>query len=243
MHRFAARRLPARSTWLGGWLVRCASWLVPLCVLIDHDLAAAKTSALFMGIGDGLIRLMSSRTARALVAEPEGLLISSGFDTSRIPWADVLAAQTWSLPVWVDYVAVHYRTAEGGHVAICTEQFDHAELVAFVRACASHVNREAPRQEITLFGLQDRAVWWPILRRALQDVAVAAFFALWLPPALLLGAIAVSTSASIAVFRYSFCTRSYVLKDAAWYLDTKRGPKLRSRVPRSLWMWVEALAR
>jgi hypothetical protein len=241
MYEFAAKRLPARSSWLVGSVVRCASWIVPLSQLIERDLTTAKTFALFMGMADGWVRLLAAQTARSLVAEREGLLISSAFQTSRIPWPNVLAVQTTSFPGGVEYVTVHYRTAAGGCVATCWEQHDHAELVAFIRACASQVNRGSQRQGITLFGLHERGVWWPIVRRAMQDVGVAAGFALLLRPALLLGVITAGVSALIACSRYPPWTRRFILKDGSWFRETKRRAQQRSTIPRSLRMWADAL--
>lgn len=243
MCEFAAKRLPARSSWLFEWVVRFASWTAPLSVLIDQDLPAALTFAVFLGIGDGYVRLLASRTARSLVAESEGLRIASGFQTSHVPWADVLAVQTWWRPGSVEHVAVHYRSAGGAGVATCWEQHDHAELVNFIRACGARVNGDSERQVITVMGLSDRAVWGPLVRRALQDVAVAACFALFLRPALLLGAITASVSALIACVRYPLRTRRFVWKDGAWHRETKRGAKRLSSIPRSLRMWVDALGQ
>jgi hypothetical protein len=241
MCEFAAKRLVARSSWLFEWVVRCASWVVPLGVLIDRDLWAALSAALFLGIADGYVRLMTSRTARSLVAESEGLLISSAFQTSRIPWPQVLAVQTWSRPGGVEHVAVHYRSAAGGGVATCWEQHEHAELVDFIKACGARVNSESERQVITVLGLHERAVWAPLARRALLDVGVAACFALVLGPALLLGVITAGVSAVIACSRYPLWTTRFFLKDGLWCRETKRGVKRLSTVPRRLRMWVDAL--
>lgn len=241
MCEFAAKRFPARSSWLCELVVRCAGWSVPLSVLIEQDLSAAVTLAVFMGIGDGYVRLLASRTARSLVAENDGLRIASGVQTLRVPWPDVLAVQTWWRPGGVEHVAVHYRSAAGGGVASCWEQHEHAELVDFINACGARVNGEAERQVITAMGLSERAVWGPIVRRALQDLAVAAGFALVLPPALLLGAITASVSALIACVRYPLRTRRFVWKDGAWHRETKRGVKRLSTMPRSLRMWAHAL--
>jgi hypothetical protein len=241
MCEFAAKRLPARASWLFEFVVRAASWIVPLGVLIDQDLSAGVTAALFLGIADGQVRLMISRTARSLVAESEGVQISRAFEALRIPWPDVLAVQTFSRPGGVDHVAVHYRSAAGGGVATCWEQHDRAELVAFIKACAFRVNRESQRRVITVLGWHERAVWWPLVRRAMQDVAVAACFALFFGPALLLGVITASVSGLIACSRYPLRTSRFILKDGAWRRDSNREGKRLSRIPRSLRLWVDAL--
>ena len=166
--------------------------------------------------------------------------IAAGFQTLQVPWPDVLAVQTWWRPGGVDHVAVHYRSAAAAASRV-REQHDHAELLEFIKACGARCEQEAERQVITVMGLSDRAVWGPFVRRALQDVAVAACFALLLRPALLLGAITACVSALIACARYPLWTRGFILKDGAWHRETKHGTKRLSNIPRSLRMWVDAL--
>lgn len=241
MYEFAARGLVSSISPLLLFMVRGASSIVPLYVLVHQNLRSAITLALFLGCADGSARLRFSRTARSLVAKSSGLVIASALGSSRIAWANVLGVETWQRVNDVNHVAIHYRGERGGAVATCWEQFTRSELVRFVTACAARVNAKSERTTITLVALSERGVWLPILQRIAQDVAVAACIALVLKPALLLGALTTSVSAVVACSSYFPTTRTFVLKDGVWWLETKRGPRRLKLIPPSLRMWVDAL--
>jgi hypothetical protein len=241
MCEFAVTRVSSLASPLLPFLFRCASLVVPFQTLIQGDLRSALVFAFFLGIADGSARNRVARTARALEATSRGLVISSAFGTSSVRWADVLAVETWRRINGISRVAVHYRSARGGAVATCWEQFSQPELVRFVTACGARANPQSDRTTITLVGLSERGVWIPILHRFGQDLAVAACFALFSKLALLLGAIAGGLSALIACGGYALRNRNFVLEDGVWWRETKRGLIRLSVIPPSLRMWVDAL--
>lgn len=242
MCEFAVRRPSSLASPVLILLFRCATWIVPLQSLIQQDFRSALFFAFFLGCADGGARIRVARTARCLEATKRGLVISSTFGTSRVAWSEVLAIQTWRRINDVNIVAVHYRGARGGTIATCWEQFCRPELQRFVTACGARANKKSDRMTITLVGLKERGVWLPIAQRWAQDLAVAAFLALFLRPALLLGLVSASVSALIACFAHSPTNRDFVLTDGVWWRVTKRGPRRLTVIPPQLRMWVDALS-
>jgi len=244
MHKFEAKRFASRTSGLACLLVRSTSCLLPTVLLLQHDIATAVVVAMSLGVADGWSRLWVSRTADSFTAELDGLVISSGLASRCVAWADVLAIQTWQRINRVDYVAIHYRSADGPAVATCWEQNGHEEMVAFVRECAGAVTSQ--RETVALGAIRDRAIWSALLTRFVLDVVVALTWGFVLGivgPALLLGTVAASVSTVFASTRYSLRPTTLRLKDGLWWLRGTNGSDRALRtVPRSLRLWVNSLA-
>ena len=214
MCTFAARRI----AWSSGpvcLLVRFARWVLPAACLMERHHASALGAALFLGLVDGGFRLLLSRTSRSFRAELAGLIITSGFSTRVVPWPTLLAIQTWQTYKREDYVAVHYRSAQGVEVATCWEQDCYDELLAFVRASAARVRSSSGELRITTAGWRERGVWLPLVRHFAQDLAIAALigFAIgFFHQTLLLGLLAAALSAGVAAGRTRLSSSTLVLR-------------------------------
>jgi len=239
---FAARRPISLMSPLLLLLFRGVSWSLPLQTLAQGDLRSAIIFALVLGFAEGSARVRIARTALKLAATARGLVITSGFATSRVRWADVLAVETWRRINGVDRVAVHYRGAHGGAVATCWDHFSRSELLTFVTACGARVSKKNDREKITLVGLSERGAWLPIVQRLALDLAIAACLSWFVKRALLLGAISGGMSALLACSVYAPKNRDFILKDGLWWRDTRRGLSRLSVIPPSLRMWVDALS-
>jgi len=241
MLEFAARTAGARSSFLAVWLVRGVTYCVPALVWQQQGPGYAAAFALFLGLIDGLFRWRVARTARSFVAETDALVISSGLETARVAWSNVLAIEVWHRLNRVDYCAVHYRTTAGNEVATCWEQGRREELLLFVRKCAALAKAARPRRTIARVSLSDRAAYLELLRRLSLDVALAVLVGMLcgiVGPALWLGAAAGLLSASLAATPYLHCT-TLVRRDGVWWRLRKNGKLERLRgLPRSLRPWA-----
>lgn len=225
------------------WLVRAVTYSLPTLEWNGHGYAL--TVALFLGALDGWFRLRVGRTARSLVAEVDALIISSGFDSVRVPWSKVLAVEVWHRLNRVDYVAVHYRATVGNSVATCWEQGHREALLVFVHRCAALARAAEPRKTIVRAQLGDRAVYVALLRRLSLDVAFAllvgmlcgtARHALWL------GAAAGLLSTFLAATPY-FHGSELVLNNGMWWQRRRNGELAAVRVtPQSLRLWAGYLS-
>lgn len=243
MSAFAARTPGALLGNFVNWLLRGVTCSLPTLLWAQRWPLEAAAAALFLGLLDGWSRLRLARTARAFVAEPEGLVISSGLDSIRVAWSDVLAVEVWHRMNRVDYAAVHYRTPAGNVVATCWDQDHREELLGFVRRCAALANAGNPPRRIVRVHLGDRAAYVTLLRRLSLDVAMAltlgmlggvASHALWL------GATAGLVSASLAATPY-LQPAELVLHDGIWWQRTKGTLKPLRAVPGSLRFWAGCL--
>jgi hypothetical protein len=243
MTEFAAKSGSSLTIWIPLLLARGATWILPALTLIQQGEQDARFFVVPLGLVDGFIRLRASRSARSLDATRDGLVIAAGLGSTSVAWVDVLGIQTSRNVGDVHNVAVHYRTARGGNIATCWEQFEGAELKSFVMACGAYVNQHSVRAKITLFGVEARPVWSSLANRFAQDVAIATCFALVLGPALLpLGIVAALASACVACLRYP-PGKSYILTERVWWRETSRGPRRLKVIPPSLRLWVDALSR
>jgi hypothetical protein len=227
------------------WLVRAVTYGVPTLVWTKQGQAYALTLALFLGAVDGWFRLRVGRTARSLVADADALTISSGLDSTRIPWSNVLAVEVWHRLNRLDYVAVHYETATGNSVATCWEQGDREALLRFVQQCATQAQAAEPRKAIVRARLGDRAVYVSLLRRLSLDLALAllvgmlcgiASHALWL------GAAAALSSGLLAATPYLHGAE-LVHRDGVWWQRRGNGKLAPLRgIPQSLRLWAGHLS-
>lgn len=229
------------------WLSRLVMCGVPTLVFSSGHFAFAVIIALWLGAMDGFARLWGSCSSRALVAEPEGLTISSLFSCRIVPWANVSAIRTWHNLNHLWYVAVHYRRADGRlEVASCLDQCDADEARDFVCACASYASSGSRRRSITLAGLRDQGVYLPLFRRFTHDVAIATVVG-WafgsMGTAFLFGLLAAAQSLLIALIRHPLRTTTFVEQDGLW-CSCSKGLEARPLrlIPRSLQVWVRGLA-
>jgi hypothetical protein len=243
MTAFAARTPGALLGNFVNWLLRGVTYSVPTLLWGQQWPLDAVAAALFLGLLDGWSRLRLARTARAFVAETDGLIISSGFESIRVAWANLLAVEVWHRMNRLDYAAVHYRTPAGNVVATCWEQDRREELLRFVRSCAAFANAADPHRRIVRVHLGDRAVYLAFLQRLSLDVTVAltlgmlggiASHALWL------GATAGLVSASLAATPYLH-RAELVLHDGIWWQRTKGTLEPLRAVPGSLCLWAGCL--
>jgi hypothetical protein len=245
VYAFSARTAGARSSVAATSLVRAATYCVPTLARAGQGQEFALVLALCLGALDGWFRLRVARTARSLVAEADALVISSGLDSARIAWSNVLAIEVWHRLNRVDYVAVHYRETAGNSVATCWEQGSRGGLLLFVRQCAALVQATGPRRTITLAHLGDQALYVPLLRRLLLDLALAllvgtlcgiAIHTIWL------GAAAAFLSTSMASAPY-LRRKELVRSDGVWRQRAMNGELSPLRViPRSLRLWTGSLS-
>lgn len=245
MCEFRAKRLVSRVSGLAALPVRLASWVLPSALVLDGDFGMGLVAAIFLGATDGRVRLWMARTAGGFIARQHQLVISPGIRTMKIPWADVLAVETFEGVNRVDYVLVHFQSSPSGVAAAsCWEQNGRDELLEFVRAAAVRVNASSRRTTITLAALRDRSVWLPLLRRFLVDVAIASVLGLilgFLGKAALLGVVSASLSAGLAGSRYSFQATRLTWKEGLWWCSTGSKTRVLRVVPPSLRLWVDAL--
>lgn len=241
MPAFTARTAAARSSFLAIWLVRGVVYSVPTLFWNQQGPRYATAFALFLGFIDGLFRWRVARTARSFVAETDALVISSGLETTRVAWSNILAIEVWHRLNRVDSAAVHYRTTAGNEVATCWEQGRREELLLFVRKCAALAKAARPRRTIVRVNLGDRAAYLTLLRRLSLDVVIAVLVGMLcriVGPALWLGAAAGVISASLAATPYLSCT-ALVRRDGVWWRRRRDGKLIRLRVlPRSLRLWA-----
>jgi len=241
MLEFAARTASARSSFLAVWLVRGVAYCLPALVWEQQGPGYATAFALFLGLIDGLFRWRVARTARSFVAEADALVISSGLDTARVAWSNVLAIEVWHRLNRVDYCAVHYRTTAGNQVATCWEQGRREELLLFVRKCAALAKAARPRRTIARVSLSDRAAYLDLLRRLSLDLALAVLVGMLcgiVGPALWLGAAAGLVSSSLAATPYLHCT-ALVRRHGVWWRRRKNAKLERLRgLPPSLRPWA-----
>jgi hypothetical protein len=245
MSEFSARRATARSSEVVASVVRMVTLGVPLAVLLEGDHVGAWLVALACGAADGWCRLWVTRSARSLVAESEGLLITSGSETRRVPWSDVTALQTWQRLNRVDYIAVHYRNHRGLTVATCWDQNAHEELVRFVHACARHVTAGTFRNGIELAGLRSPGVWRGVASRFVTDVAATVALGLacsLFREALAVGLIAASMSALLLSRRYGLRPAAFTRRTSQWYAQRSETLVRLTTLPASLTLWVQRLA-
>jgi hypothetical protein len=245
MRTFSVRTAAAKSSILATGLVRVVTYSVPTLVSMEQGQGYALALALFLGAVDGWFRLRLARTARSLVADADALVISSGLDSARVAWPDVLAIEVWHRLNRLDYVAVHYRTTTGRSVATCWDQDSRDELLLFVRECAVIAQAATPHRTIARAHLGHHAVYLALLRHLLLDIAVAllvgmlcgiASYALWL------GAAAGLLSTSMAATPY--LDRSELVRiDGVWWRPRRNGELERLRVvPPSLRLWAGYLS-
>jgi hypothetical protein len=244
MCEFRAKRLLSRVSGLAALPVRLASWVLPSGLVLDGDVGMGLVAAIFLGATDGRVRLWMARTAAGFIARQHQLVISPGVQTVKIPWADVLAIETFEGVNRVDYVVVHYQSPSGLAAASCWEQNGRDDVLAFVRAAAARVNAESRRATITLAALRDQGVWRPLLERFIVDVAVASIVGLilgFVGTAALLGVLSASLSAGLAASRYSLQTTRLIWKDGLWWRAKGSETRALRVVPPSLRLWVDAL--
>jgi len=244
MHTFSARTAGARSSFLATWLVRVVTYSLPTLVWQDQGPGYALELALLLGALDGWFRLRVARTARSLAAEPDALVISSGLDSARIAWSNVLAIEVWHRLNRVDYAAVHYRTASGNSVATCWEQGHREELLLFVGECAALAQGAVPRRAITRAYLGDRAVYLGLLQHLCLDVAMALLVGVVLGvvrQAILVGAVSGVLSALLAATPYVH-PAELVRTDGMWWQRRRSGQLSPVRIlPNSLRAWARSL--
>src|SRR6478736_1952813 len=143
-------------------LVRLVMSVLPIAILAPDGLVMAVATTVFLAPFDGYLRLWGCFTSRSLVADRDGLEITSGFGRRVIRWDDVLAIQTWHHFNRIEYVALHYLRDGRVDVATCASRYAEDELHAFVRACARHVSVGAPRLGISTAGLREQRVYRPL---------------------------------------------------------------------------------
>lgn len=241
MRAFSVRTAAAKSSILATWLVRVVTHGLPALVSMEQGQGYALVVALFLGALDGWFRLRLARTARSLVADADALIITSGLDSARVAWSNVLAIEVWHRLNRVDYVAVHYRTTTGRAVATCWDQDRRDELLQFVRECAVLARAAGPNRTMVRAHLGHHAVYLALLRHLLLDVALALLVGMLCgiaSRALWLGAAAGLLSASMAATPYLY--RSELVRiDGAWWRTRRNGELARLRVvPRSLRLWA-----
>lgn len=245
MRAFSVRTAAANSSILATWLVRVVTYSLPTLVSTEQGQGYALALTLFLGALDGWFRLRLARTARSLVADADALVISSGLDSVRVAWSNVLAIEVWRRLNRVDYLAVHYRTTTGRSVATCWNQDSHDELRMFVRECAVFAQAAGPHRTIARAHLGHRAVYLALLRHLMLDVALALLVGMLCGVAsyaLCLGATAGLLSASMAATPY-LCRSELVRMDGVWWRPRRNGELARvSVVPRSLRLWASYLS-
>lgn len=223
------------------WLGRLAMWAVSaFSVTLPGGIATRVYFALFIGAFDGWLRWWNSCTARSFVVRPAGIEVRSMFNVRLVPWECVSAIQTWHYINYTDYVAIHYRCAEGLKVATCSAYYPEEELRQFVGVCASRVPQPA---SIVIAGLGERGVWSRLLRRLIADAVVAGLVGLVIGaarPVFLFGLVAASSSTLVAAVRYPIRTSTLVQRDGLWAWETPRRRPLRT-IPRALRYWVRGL--
>ena len=236
------------SDWalLEGWAaltVRLFMCAMPV-LTAAHDLATATLFALFAALADGWSRLWGPCTSRSLVAGPDGLRLGYWLRRDQcVPWAAILAVQTFHHFNGIDYVAVHYRHAGRAAIATCRDLHSEEALAAFVRACAGYAD-SAARRRITLAGVCERSVCVPLFRRFVADVTLAALIGFAFGVAsrgLLLGLPAALLTGSIAASRHAFRTITLVQEGGLWCSPGPEPRPLRT-IPRPLRRWVRGLA-
>jgi hypothetical protein len=245
MHAFGGRAVTTATSILASWLVRGITYSLPTLLWENVGLRDAVALALALGFLDGCNRLRLARTARSLVAAADALVISSGLDSTRVDWSDVLAVEVWHRLNRVDSTAVHYRTKSGHVVATCWEQGRREELLLFVRQCAAVAKAARPRRTIVRVHLGDRSVYLALLRRLSLDVAAALLVGLLcsnVSHGLWLGAAAALLSASLAATSYLH-RAELVLRNGVWWQHHDNGELVRLRVlPKSLRLWASYLS-
>jgi hypothetical protein len=245
MRAFSVRTAAAKSSILATWLVRVVTYSLPTLVATEQGQGYALALTLFLGALDGWFRLRLARTARSLIADADALVISSGLDSVRVAWSNVLAIEVWHRLNRVDYVAVHYGITTGRSVVTCWDQDGRDELLLFVRECAVFARAAGPRRTIARARLGDQAVYLALLRHLLLDVALALLVGLLCgitSSALWLGTAAGLLSASMAATPY-LCRSELVRIDGAWWRARRNGELARLRVvPRSLRLWAGYLS-
>lgn len=245
MRAFSVTTAAATSSMLVTWLVRVVTYSLPTLVSTEQGQGYALVVALFLGPLDGCFRLRLARTARSLVAEADALVITSGIDSARVAWSNVLAIEVWHRLSRVDYLAVHYRTTNGRAVATCWAQDRRDELLLFLRECAVLTRAAGPNRTMVRAHLGHHAVYLALLRRLLLDVALALLVGMLCgltSRALWLGAAAGFLSASMAATPY-LCRSELVRIDGAWWRTRRNGELARLRVvPRSLRLWAGYLS-
>lgn len=245
MRAFSVSTAAAKSSILATWLVRVVTYSLPTLMSKEQGQGYTLAVTLFLGALDGWFRLRLARTARSLVADADALVISSGLDSARVAWSNVLAIEVWHRLNRVDYVAVHYRTTTGRSVATCWDQDSRDELLLFVRECAVFAQAAAPRRTIARAHLGHHAVYLALLRHLLLDMALALLVGMLcgvVSHALWLGAAAGLLSASMAATPYLY--RSELVRiDGVWWRPRRNGELARLRVvPRSLRLWAGYLS-
>ncbi|HET7538997.1 MAG TPA: hypothetical protein VFK05_03970 [Polyangiaceae bacterium] len=224
-------------------LIRLVMCALPAVTLMQQGVAMSAVAALFLGFIDGYARRWGAYTSRSFVADSEGLKIAFGFHAEVIPWGSVLGIQTWHHFNRIDYVAVHHLRAGRIDVATCVSRYAEDELRAFVHACADHVRAGASRPRMTVAGLSERCVYLPLLRRLVEDVALAVLVGTVIGAvgwSFLFGLLAASQSAVVAAARYTVRTTRFVQKNGLWLVDGLESRPLRA-IPRALRLWVRCL--
>ena len=244
MNTFATRG-DAWFTAAGDRLTRLVMCVVPSFFFSPDQFAIAASFALLLGLSDGFARRWGGCTASALVAEPEGLAISARRRRRVVPWANVSAILNWHHFNRLDFVAVHYRRADGRlEIATCLDECEAEELRAFVAICADHAQRASPRQTITLAGWLEPGVYLPLCRRLTRDVALATAVGLLrgsVAASFTLGLLAASQSLWISAIRQPRRTTVLVQEQGLWCSGRVDARPLRL-IPRALRLWVRGLA-
>jgi hypothetical protein len=243
MRKFSSRAIDW-ATGAAELLVRVLMCTLPIVAFLNDGVTIAVATAAFTTAFDGYLRLWGCSTSRAFIADNDGLEIISGFDVRVVPWANVLAIQTWHHFNRIDYIAVNYERAGCIEVATCASRYAEGELGSFVRACAAHVSSPVLRRSIVVAGLFDPAVHWPLLNRLAQDVVAATLFGVLLGAAgasFALGLLVASLSAWIAALRHSIRRLELLQRDGLWRFAGRDGKV--PAMPRSLMLWVRSLSQ
>lgn len=225
-------------------LIRLVMCALPILAFSSEGITMSVATAAFLAAFDGYLRLWSCFTSRALVADSDGLEISSTFGRRVVPWADFLAIETWHHFNRIDYVAVHYDRGGRVEIATCASRYAEEELRAFVRACAARVSSPEPRRSIVVAGLRDAGVYRPLLKRWAADVVAATAVGALLGapgPSLGLGLLAASLSAAVAALRHPIRALELVQRDGFGRFSQRDGKP--PTIPRSLTLWVHSLSQ
>lgn len=220
---------------------RLATWVVP-AYLLAKGYHGVPFVALLLGALDGWCRLWAVRGAHGLAAHPDGLIITSGILSRRVPWENVVAIETWRSLRWLNYVAVHLREAGELRFVACGQQLGYDRLVAFVQACAERVEAQAPRETIERVSVRNRALWSSVALHFAADVLLATLVGAWLRvpgAAARLGLVSAALSTLLALKRIPLRHAVLVAKGGKWWSDGESA-SLRA-VPPSLALWVSSL--
>lgn len=243
MHEFGADNGRSQVNGAGNMLLGFISYYAPIQCAAQGDVDFAIVLALGFGAVAGWARLWNAVGAQRFVANHEGLTLTSGLESRRVPWTHVLAVETWHHLNWLDYATVHYLDAGELRVASCWEQFARDKLLTFVRSCAEGVAADAERTTLQRASLLDRVIWLGLLKRLACDMLGAIFVGYLfgsIGEACLLGLLAASLSALIASTRYPVCNRLLLQRDGRWWrLGANEAAPLRSP-PRSLSLWIRS---